>query len=99
MLEEQELPSTGIYRQGTVNAPTERDGELQPPESIEALLKESKQLQAATMQLLQESRDRRTVLDLTLHLCKHHAKQLEPYRDSLALHRSRIVRAGRESHK
>lgn len=79
MLDEQELLPTGIYQQGTVIALVERNGEVQLAKSIEVLLSESKQLQAATMQLLQESRERRTILDLTLHLCKHHSKLLEPY--------------------
>lgn len=91
MLEKQELSPTGIYQRGTAIAPMERNGELEPPKSKEVLLRESKQLQADAMQLIQESRDRRTVLDLTLHLCKHHTKQLEPYLNGNSGFNSRIA--------
>lgn len=91
MLDQHEQSPTGIYQRGTAIAPMERNGELEPPKSIEVLLRESKQLQATTMQLLQESRDRRTVLDLTLHLCKHHTKQLEPYLNGNSSFNSRIA--------
>ena len=91
MLDEQELSPTGIHQRGTVIALMERNGEVQLAKSIEVLLNESKQLQADAMQLLQESRERRTILDLTLHLCKHYSKQLEPYLNSNSSYNSRIT--------
>ena len=91
MLDQHKQSFTGIYQQGTAIALMEENEEVQPPKSIEVLLRESKQLQADAMQLIQESRDRRTILDLTLHLCKHHTKQLEPYLNGNSGFNSRIA--------
>jgi hypothetical protein len=79
MLDKQEPSHTGIYQQETDTPLIERNGEVEPAKPLDVLLSESKQLQAAAMQLIRESRERRTILGLTLHLCKHHSKQLEPY--------------------
>ena len=95
MLDRHEQSLTGICQQGTVIALMEENGEVQPAKPIEVLLSESKQLQADAMQLIQESRDRRTILDLTLHLCKHHSKQLEPYLNGNSSFNSRIAGAYR----
>jgi hypothetical protein len=91
MLDEQEPSLTGIYQRGRVIPHMERNGEIEPAKPLDVLLSESKQLQAAATQLIQESRDRRTILGLTLHLCKHHSKQLEPYLSGNSSYNSRIT--------
>ena len=91
MLDEQEPSLTGIYQRGTVFAHMERNREVEPAKLLDVLLSESKQLQAAATQLIQESRDRRTILGLTLHLCKHHSKQFEPYLSGNSSYNSRIT--------
>jgi hypothetical protein len=95
MLDEQNPSRTGIYQQETDTPLMERNEEVQPERPLDVLLSESKQLQAATMQLIQESRDRRTILGLTLHLCKHHSKQLEPYLNGNSSFNSRIANVHR----
>jgi hypothetical protein len=95
MLDKQEPSLTGKYQQGTVIPLMERNGEVEPANPLDVLLSESKQLQAAAKQLIQESRDRRTTLGLTLHLGKRHSKQLEPYLSGNSSYNSRIANVHR----
>jgi hypothetical protein len=94
MLDKQEPSGTGVYQPETDTPLIERDREVESVKPLDVLLSESKQLQAAAMQLIRESRDRRTILGLTMHLCKHHSKQLEPYLSGKSSYNSSIANEG-----
>ena len=56
-------------------------GVVAPAMPVEALLRESKQLQVTSLQLIRESKELQTALVLRLHLHKSHQQQLMEQRD------------------